>query len=130
MKLKILLLKQLGYKCYAMHCNFHLRGEESMRDEHFARNLCLQENISLEVVSFDTVTYSKEQGVSIEMAARELRYRAFEEYRVKSGAEAVAVGHHRDDNAETLLLNLMRGAGIRGLHGIRPKRDNIIRPLL
>lgn len=126
----LLLLKQLGYKCYAMHCNFHLRGEESMRDEHFARNLCLQENIPLEVVSFDTVTYSKEQGVSIEMAARELRYRAFEEYRVKNGAEAVAVGHHRDDNAETLLLNLMRGAGIRGLHGIRPKRDNIIRPLL
>lgn len=126
----LLLLKQLGYKCYAMHCNFHLRGEESTRDEEFARNLCQQKNIPLEVVPFDTIAYSKEKGISIEMAARELRYKVFEEYRTRIGAEAIAVGHHRNDNAETLLLNLMRGTGIRGLHGIRPKNGYIVRPLL
>ncbi len=126
----LLLLKKLGYICYAMHCNFHLRGEESMRDEQFVRNLCQQEDISLKVIDFNTADYSKQQGISIEMAARELRYKAFEEYRIECSAEAIAVAHHRDDSAETMLLNLIRGTGIKGLHGIRPKNGHIVRPLL
>lgn len=126
----LLLLKKLGYLCYAMHCNFHLRGEESMRDEQFVRNLCQQEQISLKVIDFDTAGYAKQQGISIEMAARELRYKAFEEYRIECSADAIAVAHHRDDSAETMLLNLIRGTGIRGLHGIRPRNEHIVRPLL
>ena len=124
------ILTRLGYHCTAAHCNFHLRGEESMRDEEFARALCAGLGIGLTVAQFDTATYAKEKKISIEMAARELRYRFFEETAVAEGATAIAVAHHRDDVAETILLNLIRGTGIRGLHGIQPKNGNIIRPML
>lgn len=123
-------LLRLGYRCEAMHCNFHLRGEESNRDERFVTELCARHNVPLHTVHFDTATYAKKQGISIEMAARELRYAAFEERRAKIGAEAIAVAHHRDDSAETLLLNLLRGTGIKGLCGIQPKNGYIVRPLL
>lgn len=124
------ILTRLGYHCTAAHCNFHLRGEESLRDEEFARALCTKLGIRLAVAQFDTATYAKEKKISIEMAARELRYSFFEETAVAEGATAIAVAHHRDDVAETVLLNLIRGTGIRGLHGIQPKNGNIIRPLL
>ncbi|MBQ3151917.1 MAG: tRNA lysidine(34) synthetase TilS [Bacteroidaceae bacterium] len=124
------ILTRLGYHCTAAHCNFHLRGEESLRDEEFARALCTKLGIRLAVAQFDTATYAKEKKISIEMAARELRYSFFEETAVAEGATAIAVAHHRDDVAETILLNLIRGTGIRGLHGIQPKNGNIIRPLL
>ncbi|MBR6805585.1 MAG: tRNA lysidine(34) synthetase TilS [Bacteroidaceae bacterium] len=124
------ILTRLGYHCTAAHCNFHLRGEESLRDEEFARALCNRLGIGLTVAQFDTITYAKEKKISIEMAARELRYSFFEETAVAEGATAFAVAHHRDDVAETILLNLIRGTGIRGLHGIQPKNGNIIRPLL
>lgn len=123
-------LLRLGYRCEAMHCNFHLRGEESNRDELFVTELCARHNVPLHTVHFDTAAYAKEQGISIEMAARELRYAAFEEQRAKIGADAIAVAHHRDDSAETLLLNLLRGTGIKGLCGIQPKNGYIVRPLL
>lgn len=126
----LIVLEKLGYRCEALHCNFHLRGEESMRDEKFVRELCERRNFSLKVVNFDTTAYSKEKKISIEMAARELRYKAFEQERQKSGASAIAVAHHRDDSAETVLLNLLRGTGIKGLHGIQPKNGHIVRPLL
>lgn len=126
----LVVLMKLGYRCEAMHCNFHLRGEESNRDELFVTELCARHNVPLHTVHFDTTAYAKKQGISIEMAARELRYAAFEERRAKIGAEAIAVAHHRDDSAETLLLNLLRGTGIKGLCGIQPKNGYIVRPLL
>ncbi|MGL5272358.1 MAG: tRNA lysidine(34) synthetase TilS [Phocaeicola sp.] len=124
------LLLHLGYKCLAAHCNFSLRGNESDADEQFVRTLCTQLEVPLEVVRFDTKLYAAQQRVSIEMAARELRYQWFEELRVKTGADAIAVAHHRDDSVETLLLNLIRGTGIHGLKGISPKNGYIVRPLL
>ena len=126
----LLALYKLGYKCEAIHCNFHLRGEESNRDENFATTLCRKLGIALHIVHFDTTEYAKSQGISIEMAAREQRYDAFEKQRKQTGAQAIAVAHHRDDSAETLLLNLVRGTGIRGLRGIQPKNGYIVRPLL
>ena len=126
----LLVLHNLGYRCEAIHCNFHLRGEESNRDEEFTTALCKKIGMALHIVHFDTAEYAKSHGISIEMAARELRYDAFERQRAQIGAQAIAVAHHRDDSAETLLLNLIRGTGIKGLRGIQPKNGYIIRPLL
>lgn len=123
-------LLQLGYACEAAHCNFHLRGEESMRDECFVRTLCGQCSVPLHTVDFNTTDYAVAHHLSVEMAARELRYNWFEEVRLVTGAAVVAVAHHRDDSVETLLLNLIRGTGINGLKGIRPKNGYIVRPLL
>ncbi|MCQ2111208.1 MAG: tRNA lysidine(34) synthetase TilS [Bacteroidaceae bacterium] len=119
-----------GYSCLAVHCNFHLRGEESMRDEKFVRNLCATLSVPLHVEDFETEEYARAHGISIEMAARELRYSLFERLRQENNAERIAVAHHRDDSVETMLLNLIRGTGIRGLGGIRPLNGNIARPLL
>ncbi len=124
------ILIRLGYRCTAAHCNFHLRGEESLRDEEFTRALCERLGIELVVAHFDTTGYARENRISIEMAARELRYRFFEETLKAQNANAIAVAHHRGDIAETMLLNLIRGTGIRGLHGIQPRNGNIVRPLL
>lgn len=123
-------LLSLGYSCAAAHCNFHLRGEESDRDERFVRRLCNGLGVTCYVTHFDTVEYAHRKHVSIEMAARELRYAWFEELRVQCGAQGIAVAHHQDDSVETLLLNLLRGTGIRGLQGIRPRNGFIIRPML
>ena len=123
-------LLKLEYRIEAVHCNFHLRGEESNRDETFVRELCQRRGVKLHVIEFDTTQYAKEKGISIEMAARELRYDAFEKLRKEIGAGAIAVAHHMDDSAETILLNLVRGTGIKGLHGIQPKNGYIVRPLL
>ncbi len=123
-------LRKLNYPCEAIHCNFHLRADESNRDEEFTKNLCERLGVTLRIVHFDTNAYAKEKGISIEMAAREQRYAAFEEQRKAIGAQAIAVAHHRDDSAETVLLNLIRGTGIKGLRGIQPKNGYIIRPLL
>lgn len=123
-------LLHLGYKCTAAHCNFHLRGEESNRDEEFCIALCRELDVELHVIHFDTVGYAKEQGISIEMAARELRYIWFEELCNECGYTHVAVAHHRDDSVETLLLNLVRGTGIAGLTGIRPVNGRVVRPML
>lgn len=123
-------LLSLGYDCMAAHCNFHLRADESDRDEAFVRKLCDILSVPLEVVHFHTSDYAKEKGLSIEMAARELRYEWFENIRQKHGASYIAVAHHKDDNVETFLLNLSRGTGINGLKGIMPKNGWIVRPLL
>lgn len=124
------LLQASGYDCEAAHCNFHLRGAESDRDEAFVRQLCVKQQVSLHTVHFDTARTAEERHISIEMAARELRYGWFEEIRQKINADAIAVAHHQDDSVETLLLNLIRGTGINGLRGIRPKNGHIVRPLL
>ncbi|MCQ2335411.1 MAG: tRNA lysidine(34) synthetase TilS [Paludibacteraceae bacterium] len=124
------ILLALGYDCAAAHCNFHLRGEESMRDERFVRSLCQEVGIVLHTIDFDTEHVASEKGISIEMAARELRYQWFEELRQMHGYDAIAVAHHQNDQAETLLLNLARGTGLRGLGGMHPKNGYIVRPLL
>lgn len=121
---------ELGISCYVVHCNFHLRGDESLRDELFVCNLCQSLDIPCEVIDFDTRHYAAEKKISIEMAARELRYDAFERIRQQQGLDAIAVAHHAEDSVETMLLNLMRGTGIQGLTGIKPMAGHIIRPLL
>lgn len=126
----LLILQQLGYRIEAAHCNFHLRGDESDRDENFARALCERLDIPFHVIHFDTKEYASLHQVSIEMAARDLRYGYFRQLCQDIGAAAVCVAHHRDDAVETLLMNLMRGSGIHGLTGIRPKNVHIVRPLL
>ena len=126
----LIVLNRLGYNCEAIHCNFHLRGDESNRDEQFVNELCQRLGIALHTAHFDTKGYAKEKGISIEMAAREQRYTVFEEHRQATGAQAIAIAHHRDDSAETLLLNLIRGTGIKGLRGIQPKNGYVVRPLL
>ena len=126
--LKVLI--ELDYRCIAVHCNFHLRGAESDRDQKFVEELCQKLGVELIVCSYDTSSYARQKGISIEMAARELRYADFERIMLERGASAICIAHHRDDSVETLLLNLIRGTGLRGLTGIKPKNGNIIRPLL
>ena len=127
-----LLLKMIdeGRSVEAVHCNFHLRGDESDRDETFVVSLCQRLGVPLHRVHFDTKEYAALHKVSIELAARELRYRYFEQLRQDIGAEAIMVAHHRDDNVETVLMNMVRGTGIRGMAGIRPVNGHILRPLL
>lgn len=124
------ILHSAGYHCEAAHCNFHLRGAESDRDEHFVRQLCKQNNIALHTADFDTLQYAHQKHISIEMAARQLRYDWFERLRKECNANVIAVAHHQDDSVETMLLNLIRGTGIAGLSGIRPSNGAIVRPLL
>lgn len=126
--LDILIL--LGYRCTAAHCNFHLRGEESDRDENFVKKWCKSIDIPFTSINFDTKQYAVDRKISIEMAARELRYNWFETLRRHHQADFIAVAHHKDDSVETVLLNLIRGTGIKGLTGISPKNGYIVRPLL
>ena len=130
----LLVLKHLesefGISLEAAHCNFHLRGDESLRDEQFCQQLCRRLHVPLHLVHFDTHAYADLHHVSIEMAARDLRYAYFEQLRRDIHAHDICVAHHRDDSVETLLLNLVRGTGLRGLRGIQPRNAHIIRPLL
>lgn len=127
-----LLLKMLeeGKVSAAAHCNFHLRGAESDSDEHFVQQLCAKHGVRLHVRHFDTTAEAARTGESIEMAARRLRYEWFAQLCKEHGYTAVAVAHHRDDNAETVLLNLIRGTGLRGLSGMKAERNGVVRPLL
>jgi tRNA(Ile)-lysidine synthase len=124
------ILNKLGYNCIAAHCNFHLRGEESDKDEKFSYSFANFLKVKFIKTDFNTVNYSEKMNISIEMAARELRYNWFEEERNKHDAQAIAIAHHKDDSVETLFINLIRGTGIRGLTGIKPKNNYIVRPLL
>ena len=126
----LLLLKNAGFNVHAAHCNFHLRGAESDRDEAFCEQLCVDKNIPFHRAHFDTRAYAELHKVSIEMAARELRYRWFEQLREDIGAAGICVAHHRDDSVETVILNMVRGTGVHGLAGIRPQNGYILRPLL
>lgn len=126
----LLVLKEMGYQVHAAHCNFHLRGNESDRDEAFCVEFCERLGVELHRVHFDTRTYADLHKVSIEMAARELRYRWFDQLRKDIGAAGICVAHHRDDSVETVILNLVRGTGVRGLTGIRSRNGYVLRPLL
>ena len=131
-----------GYECVIAHCNFHLRGEESNRDEAFVREEAIRRRgngleAGIYIKDFDTHAYAREHSLSIEMAARELRYMWFAQIAEQERCVAIAVAHHQNDQAETVLLNLKRGTGLRGLCGMRAKSTNpmggnipIIRPLL
>ena len=121
---------ELGIGVEAAHCNFHLRGAESVRDEEFCKQLCGRIDVPLHLIHFDTQAYADLHRVSIEMAARDLRYGYFGNLRRDIKAQDICVAHHRDDSVETVLLNLVRGTGLRGLRGIQPRNGNIIRPLL
>ena len=124
------MLDQLGFEVVAAHCNFHLRGEESMRDELFVVSLCEERGWKLHRTDLDTAAYAHQQDISIEMAARDERYDWFRKLKEEVGATVIAVGHHQDDNVETMLLNAVRGTGIRGLCGMQPKNGDVVRPLL
>ena len=124
------ILRDLGYHIEAAHCNFHLRGDESDRDEQFVKDLCKKLDVNLHLIHFETVEYASLHQVSLEMAARELRYGYFRQLLNDIGASTVCVAHHRDDAVETMLMNLLRGSGIHGLTGIRPHNGPVDRPLL
>jgi len=126
----LLALQKLGFKVVAAHCNFQLRGDESERDEQFVRSLLEERKIGGFIEKFDTSSYARDHGISIEMAARRLRYDWFAQLIDKGEADVVAVAHHSEDNIETFFLNLVRGTGLRGLAGMRPKQGRVVRPML
>lgn len=123
-------LYKLNYSCVVAHCNFHLRGDESMRDEYFVESLVEKYKLPYEKIDFDTIQWAHKKSISIEMAARELRYTWFAQLSEKYHTDYIAVAHHSDDNIETVLLNLTRGTGILGLTGIAPKNGRVVRPFL
>jgi tRNA(Ile)-lysidine synthase len=118
------------YKCAVAHCNFTLRGDESDSDEDLVRLFAGSNDIAFHSIRFDTGKYAAENKISTQLAARELRYKWFEELREKHGFAKIAVAHNSDDSLETFFINLSRGAGINGLTGIPENTDAIIRPLL
>ncbi len=128
--LMVHLLKAAGYNFGIAHCNFQLRGNDAMADQQFCAALAAQLNVSFHTVNFDTTQYAAAHKVSIQMAARELRYQWFEEISLQSGYPVIALAHHQNDTIETILLNLVRGTGIAGLHGILPMNGQLVRPLL
>lgn len=124
------LLHRSGLAFSVAHCNFNLRGEESDRDEAFVRQLAIKYDKPFYCQSFDTVGIASERGISIEMAARDLRYEWFEEIRKSHHYDWIVVAHHLDDQAETFFLNLARGTGISGLTGMKAVNGKVVRPLL
>ena len=128
--LMVHLFKAAGYNVGIAHCNFNLRAEESQRDETFVKMLATTLDVPFHVIHFQTSEYAIKYKMSTQMAARNLRYEWFEETRKKYGYHFIALAQHTDDAIETVLLNLTRGTGIAGLHGILPKRGALIRPLL
>jgi len=128
--LMIHLLKAAGFNFDIAHVNFQLRGEESIADQNFCKQLAKQLEVPFHTTKFDTQQYAAGQKISTQMAARDLRYQWFEEIRQSGSYSVIALAHHQNDAIETILLNLTRGTGIAGLHGILPKNGALVRPLL
>jgi tRNA(Ile)-lysidine synthase len=124
------LLKALNCNFIMAHCNFGLRKEESDSDEVFVKKLAKKLNVECVTSNFDTQNFAIQNKLSIQMAARELRYKWFESLRLKLDCNFIVTAHHQDDDIETFFINLLRGTGIKGMLGIHPKKRNIIRPLL
>jgi tRNA(Ile)-lysidine synthase len=124
------LFEEAGLNYAVAHCNFHLRGDDSNQDEAFVRERADELGVKLYVTHFDTQEYAAAAGISIEMAARRLRYDWFEETRRDGNFRWIATAHHLDDMLETFFINLVRKTGIRGLTGIKPKSGYLVRPLL
>lgn len=123
------LLNKLRFNICVVHCNFQLRGKESDGDEMLVREICQDSYIPYFIESFDTLEFAKENKLSIQLAARKLRYDWFQEI-ISLGFDYVLTAHHLDDNVETFLINFTRGTGLEGLTGIPAQNGNIIRPLL
>ena len=124
------LLLKTNCQCVVAHCNFALRGNESVYDEQFVSDTCKNLKIPFHAKQFDTQTFAKAKKISIEMAARQLRYKWFDQLSSELNIDYIATGHHGDDAIETFMLNLTRGTGIKGLIGIENQKGKIIRPLL
>lgn len=124
------LLQKAGARFIVAHCNFHLRGAESDWDEAFVRDYAVSHGLPCFVRHFDTKRFADEKGISIEMAARDLRYAWFEELRQVQGCDKIVIAHHADDQIETFFINLLRGAGLHGLKGMKPQNGVLIRPML
>ncbi|MGB4774174.1 MAG: tRNA lysidine(34) synthetase TilS [Daejeonella sp.] len=128
--LMVHLFKKAGFNFGIAHCNFNLRADEADADEQFTKKLAEKLDVTFYSKRFDTKIYSQKHHISIQMAARELRYDWLEKIRREFDFKYIAFAHHQNDGIETMLLNLTRGTGIAGIHGILPKRNQIIRPLL
>ncbi|MCC6371309.1 MAG: tRNA lysidine(34) synthetase TilS [Bacteroidia bacterium] len=124
------LLVSCGFKVQLAHCNFNLRGSESHEDERFCSTLAKQLQVPIHITHFDTKALAKTKKISLQMAARELRYNWFNQLLAQHGLKYLLTAHHANDVTETQLINLLRGTGIKGLKGISEKRNNILRPLL
>jgi len=124
------LFARSDYGFAVAHCNFHLRGDESDGDEHFVAAMASRYGVPFFVTHFDTVKHARLKGISIQMAARELRRRWMEELLQEKGFGCYATAHHLDDEIETFFINLSRGTGFRGLSGYKPKEGRLIHPML
>lgn len=124
------LRNELDITIFAIHINHMLRGSESDEDQAYTAELCRSMGISLYAAAFDVREYAEKSGMSLEEAGREIRYREFESYADSVGASSIAVAHNRNDQAETVLMHIIRGSGISGLTGMEYRRGRIIRPLL
>ncbi|MDZ7741914.1 MAG: tRNA lysidine(34) synthetase TilS [Bacteroidota bacterium] len=124
------LFDQSGFKFGVVHCNFQLRGEESDKDEKLVADMAGEMGVPFYSRRFDTESYARKHKLSVQMTARELRYAYFEELRNEKSYDFIASAHHLDDQIETFFINILRGSGIAGLHGIRAKTGRIVRPLL
>ncbi|SDE19359.1 tRNA(Ile)-lysidine synthase [Mucilaginibacter pineti] len=124
------LLKAAGYNFAIAHCNFQLRADEALRDQEFCNSLANQLRVPFHTINFDTKAYAADKKISIQMAARELRYQWFDTLSRQAGYQHIALAHHQNDTIETILLNLTRGTGIAGLHGILPVNGKLVRPML
>jgi len=120
--LMVHLLKSAGYNFGIAHCNFQLRGDEANADEAFCKQLAQQMDVSFHTIQFDTKACAAENKISIQMAARNLRYQWFGQLQHEFNYSVIALAHHQNDAIETILLNLTRGTGIAGMHGILPKK--------
>ena len=119
-----------GFKFGIAHCNFRLRGKESEQDEIFVADLAKKYRVNFHNIKFETEEEAKKQGLSIQMAARKLRYDWFDKIRTEHNYKYISIAHHRDDSIETYFINLLRGTGISGLRGILPSNNFVVRPLL
>ncbi len=126
----LILSKKLELDIYACHVNHKIRGEEAKRDENFCKALCERLGVKLYIGEFDVLKIAKDEKKSVELAAREVRYRFFEELSESLGFDKIATAHNKNDNSETLLMNFIRGSGLEGLCGIDVKRGKIVRPLI
>jgi tRNA(Ile)-lysidine synthase len=125
----VYLLKTAGYKFAIAHCNFQLRAEANA-DEEFCRQISIEYKTPFHTIRFNTQQYASENKISIQMAARQLRYQWFEQIRQQHQYSRIVLAHHQNDTIETILLNLVRGTGIAGLHGILPENGYLVRPML
>lgn len=124
------LFRQAGFRFGIAHCNFRLRGTASDADELFVKEWAQAHKVPFHSARFQTRQYAGEHKISVQMAARQLRYEWFEQIRRENGYGFIATAHHQDDVMETMLINLVRGTGVSGMHGILPKFQSLIRPLL